>query len=593
MDQALRSKLDRITNILFAGGVNNPVTYIEQLSYLIFLKLLDERESELELERRLMAPAANRPIAGDRNSLQKDLKKVIEEGAKDGLSVEQMRDIGDSAIRRMRSLFPEQAARYRWSQWRFKSGHELRTFLRDEVFPYMASLVKEEPQVAIYFQDARLEVDDPNVLKQVVDELDSIQFGKLGTDVKGDIYEYLLQYLATQEGALLGQFRTPRQVRLAMVEMLDPDLGDTVFDPACGTGGFLIDAVEHILAKYSDRIHETPIYGEEWLEKKGLTLEQARAQMPALQTWRKGAGEKIPDWGLLERSIFGIEVSRQMMRISMMNLVLHGIRNAHVKRANALSEMGGLTDEDLRRRYKVVLSNPPFAGVLPKESIRKDLPTQSKKSELLFLGVVMESLAPGGRAAVIVPEGLLFGSTTGHVELRRKLCENFELLAVVSLTAGVFKPYASVKTAILIFRRPVAEKKRADGAKVWFYEVKNDGFDPEKITAGGRAQTPEKNDLPDLIRQWAEYKAGGFKTPPGIEGGTLLPSDAPEFQCWWTSTATIAENEFNLGAGRYKPQIADKTPDEDPAELIRTTLEKERSIVAGLGTLLEEVEALR
>jgi type I restriction enzyme M protein len=550
MDQALRSKLDRITNILFAGGVNNPVTYIEQLSYLIFLKLLDEREGEIQRERKMMGDAA-----------------------------------------RTRSLFPEQASRYRWTEWRFKSGPELRAFLRDEVFPYMASLVQEEPQVAIYFQDARLEVDDYTVLKQVVDELDSIQFGKLGTDVKGDIYEYLLQYLATQEGALLGQFRTPRQVRLAMVEMLDPDLGDTVFDPACGTGGFLIDAVEHILAKYSDRIHETPIYGEEWLEKKGLTLKQARAQMPGLQTWRKGAGEKIPDWELLERSIFGIEVSRQMMRISMMNLVLHGIRNAHVKRANALSEMGGLTDEDLRRRYKVILSNPPFAGVLPKESIRKDLPTQSKKSELLFLGVVMESLAPGGRAAVIVPEGLLFGMA--GVELRRKLVEDFELLAVISLPAGVFKPYAGVKTGILIFRKPVTEKKRADGAKVWFYEVKNDGFDPDKIIGGGRAQTPEKNDLPDLIRQWTEYKAGGFKTPPGMEGGTLLPSDAPEFQCWWTSTATIAENDFNLGAGRYKPQVADKTPDEDPAELIRMTLEKERSIVAGLGSLLKEVEALR
>ena len=154
-----------------------------------------------------------------------------------------------------------------------------------------------------------------------------------------------------------------------------------------------------------------------------------------------------------------------MMRISMMNLVLHGIRNAHVKRANALSEMGGLSDEDLRRRYKVVLSNPPFAGVLPKESIRRDLPTQSKKSELLFLGVVMESLAPGGRAAVIVPEGLLFGSTSGHVELRRKLVEDFELLAVVSLPAGVFKPYAGVKTAIIVFRRPVCGEKERRAAE--------------------------------------------------------------------------------------------------------------------------------
>lgn len=556
MDQTLRSKLSRITNILFAGGVNNPVTYIEQLSYLIFLKLLDEREAELQLQNRLMGTSS-----------------------------------ADSANGNARSLFPEQASRYRWSDWRFKSGTELRAFLRDEVFPYMASLVQEEPQVAIYFQDARLEIDDANVLKQVVDELGDIQFGKLGTDVKGDIYEYLLQYLATQEGALLGQFRTPRQVRLAMVELLDPDLGDTIFDPACGTGGFLIDAVEYTLAKYSDHIQETPIYGEEWLENKGLTLEQAKAENPNLQTYRKGAGEKIPDWGILERSIFGIEVSRQMMRISMMNLVLHGVRNAHVKRANALSEMGGLTDEDLRRRYKVILSNPPFAGVLPKESIRRDIPTQSKKSELLFLGLVMESLAPGGRAAVVVPEGLLFGSTSAHAELRRSLIEKFDLQAVISLPAGAFKPYAGVKTAILIFRRPVGEKKTGE-SKVWFYDIKNDGFDPDKITGGGRQATPEKNDIPTMLRLWAEYKASGFTTPPGVEGGTLLAPGEPEPTCWWSTTESIAQHDYNLAAGRYKPQVHQAAPEEDPADLIRQTLAVEKEIASGLEKLLKEVEAV-
>lgn len=556
MDQTLRSKLSRITNILFAGGVNNPVTYIEQLSYLIFLKLLDEREGELQLQNRIMGGS-----------------------------------MGDGGHGNARSLFPEQASRYRWSEWRFKSGSELAAFLRDEVFPYMASLVQEEPQVAIYFQDARLEIDDANVLKQVVDELDSIQFGKLGTDVKGDIYEYLLQYLATQEGALLGQFRTPRQVRLAMVEMLDPDLGDTIFDPACGTGGFLIDAVEYTLAKYSEHIQETPIYGEEWLESKGLTLEAARAQNPNLQTYRKGAGEKIPDWGILERSIFGIEVSRQMMRISMMNLVLHGVRNAHVKRANALSEMGGLTDEDLRRKYKVILSNPPFAGVLPKESIRRDIPTQSKKSELLFLGLVMESLAPGGRAAVVVPEGLLFGSTSAHAELRRSLVEKFDLQAVISLPAGAFKPYAGVKTAILIFRRPVGEKKTGV-SKVWFYDIKNDGFDPDKITGGGRQATPEKNDIPTMLHLWAEYKESGFTVPPGVEGGTLLAPGEPDPTCWWSSEESIAQNDYNLAAGRYKPQVHQAAPEEDPADLIRQTLAVEKEIASGLEKLLKEVEAV-
>src|SRR5262249_7964506 len=211
-----------------------------------------------------------------------------------------------------------------------------------------------------------------------------------------------------------------------------------IYDPACGTGGFLIDSVDHVLAKYSEEQKEAPIYGEEWLDRRGFSsLAEAKNAIPNLQTYRKGAGEKIPDWELLESSIYGVDVSRQMMRISMMNLVLHGIRNANLKRANTLSDLGGLTEEDLRRRYKVILSNPPFAGVLPRESIRSDLPTTSKKSELLFLGVMMKALAPGGRCAVVVPEGLLFGSTQAHVNLRKKLIEEFDLLAVVSLPAGV------------------------------------------------------------------------------------------------------------------------------------------------------------
>lgn len=424
MNADLRRKLTRITDILWAGGVTNPVTYIEQISYLIYLKLLDEEESSRELKLRLMGKTEN----------------------------------GNGKL-----LYPKQSERYRWSKWRFKSGKELRDFVRDDVFPYMASLVKEEPQIAEYFRDAVLEIVDPNVLKQVVDEIDGIDFAKLGTDVKGDVFEYLLTHLG--QSALNGQFRTPRQIRTMMVEMVDPDLGDTVYDPACGTGGFLIDAVEYILAKYSTEPQEVPIYGEEWLEKRSLTLEQAKKAIPTLQTYRKGPGEKIPDWGLLERSIYGIDVSRQMMRIAMMNLVLHGIRQSKVKRANTLSEMGGLSEDDLARRYKVILSNPPFAGVLPKESIRKDLPTNSKKSELLFLGVMMEALAPGGRCAVVVPEGLLFGSTSAHKELRRKLIEDYDLLAVVSLPAGVFKPYAGVKTGVLVFKKPLETTKHTKDTK--------------------------------------------------------------------------------------------------------------------------------
>ena len=543
MHQDIRRKLDRITDILWAGGVTNPVTYIEQLSYLIYLKLLDEEESGRELQARLT---------------------------------------GETESGNGKRLFPRQTERYRWSKWRFKGGQDLRDFVRDEVFPYMSSLVKEEPQIAEYFRDAVLEIVDPNVLKQVADEIDGIDFRKLGTDVKGDIFEYLLTHLG--QSALNGQFRTPRQIRTMMVEMVDPDIGDSIYDPACGTGGFLIDAVEYILAKYSTEPTEVPIYGEEWLERRNQTVEEAKVAIPTLQTYRKGPGEKVPDWGLLEHSIYGIDVSRQMMRIAMMNLVLHGIRNARVRRANALSEMGGLTEDDLSRKYRVILSNPPFAGVLPRESIRKDLPTNSKKSELLFLGVMMEALAPGGLGAVVVPEGLLFGSTTAHVDLRRKLMEDYDLLAVVSLPAGVFKPYAGVKTGVLVFRRPVSEDARRV-RKVWFYEVRAD-----KITGGGRPETPERNDIPDLLRHWKAYKSSDFQEAPGVEAGTLLEAGSEDPRCWWAMAEAVAGNDYNLAAGRYKPQVAEKAPEEDPAELIREVLAIEREIADGLEKLLKEVE---
>ena len=548
MDQTLRRKLDHITDVLWAGGVTNPVTYIEQISYLIYLKLLDEEEADRELRGRL--------------------------GAGNG-----------------GSLFPRQADRFRWSKWRFQSGDGLRNFVRDEVFPYMASLVKDEPHVADYFRGAVLEIVDPNVLKQVIDELDAIDFRKLGPDIKGEIFEYLLTHLG--QSALNGQFRTPRQIRAFMVQMVDPDLGDTVYDPACGTAGFLIDVVDYILARYSEDAQEVPIYGEDWLEKREQTPEDARKEIPNLQTYRKGAGEKIPDWNRLEASIYGTDVSRQMMRIASMNLVLHGIRRANLKRANVLSEMSGLTDDDLNRRYAVILSNPPFAGQIPAESIRQDLPSKSKKSELLFLALMLRSLAPGGRCAVVVPEGALFGSTKAHKELREKLLWEYELQAVVSLPAGVFKPYAGVKTSVLVFRRPATELEEGQAAtkQVWFYEVHNDGYDPDKIQGGGRPETPNENNIPGLLAGWAAYKMSRFQEPPGAEACTLLDAGSEEPHCWWAPFETVTDNDFNLAAFRYKPRIAEPVPDEDPAELIRDILAVEQQIVQGLISLLHDVES--
>jgi type I restriction enzyme M protein len=280
------------------------------------------------------------------------------------------------------------------------------------------------------------------------------------------------------------------------------------------------------------------------------------------------------------------------MRISMMNLVLHGISKARLKRANVLSEIGGQSEDDLNRRYKVILSNPPFAGVLPKESIRHDLPTNSKKSELLFLALMMESLAPGGRCAVVVPEGALFGSSLAHKSLRQKLVQDFEILAVVSLPAGVFKPYAGVKTSVLVFRKSVSAPKKGKVATqtVWFYEVKNDGFDPDKIQGGVRPETPDRNEIPGLLAAWNQYKKSDFRVPPGVEANTILPPGSEEPNSWWAIYESVEAGDFNLTASRYKPQIGEKAPGEDPAELIRETLAIEREIADGLEKLLKEIE---
>ena len=551
MTPDIRQKLDKITDTMWSGGLANPITYVEQLSYLLYLKLLDEAENQ-HTQAELLGITLDRP-----------------------------------------TLFPAQAKRYRWSEWRFRSGRDLLDFIADEVFPYMASLVREAPAVATFFADARFQFEDPHVFKEVVDILDTFQFAKLGPDVKGDIFEYQLLKLQNQAKSDLGQFRTPRQLRQFMVQLVDPDIGDTIYDPACGTAGFIVEALDHILAKYSTQTREIPIYGEGWEETKGFkSVAEAKTQIPNLQTYRRGIGDRLAkdDWKKLEASIYGHDVSGQMVRVALMNLVLHGVPKARIRRANALSETGGLTEDDKNRRYKVILANPPFAGLLPKDSIRSDLPTNSKKSELLFLAIMMDALAPGGRCAVVVPEGLLFGSTEAHVDLRKKLVTDFDLHTVISLPAGVFKPYAGVKTSVLVFSCPAEGASAAHHSRrVVFYEIKNDGYDPDKVSNGGRVETPNENGIPALLETWKTYKASGFQKPPGPEANQLLDSDAEEPNCWWAAIDRLADSGYSLSAGSYKPSRAATAIKEDPAKLIKSALEIERKITDGLESLLSKI----
>lgn len=558
MKPALRSSLDHITTTLFKWDPTNRsdigyiscIGYIEQLSFLFFLKIIDEEESRREQQ------------------------LLFSSGVE-------------------RAMFPGESSRYRWSKWRFMRGIELQEFIRDEVFPYMASLANEDSQVAAYFQDARFEIDDPVVLATLVEQIDAISFTSLDADVKGDIYEYLLHSLSLREGSILGQFRTPHQIRVMMVQMLDPDLGDSIFDPASGTGGLLIDAVNHILAKHSDSARQVTIYDERWLDKGDQAVEEAERQMPTLQTYRKGAGERIQNWSCLEDGISGIEASRQMMRISMMNLVFHGIRKANIQCANAVADMDEQTDSGSRKGHKIILSTPPFGGVMLKATTRGNLSIDSKRRELLFLRLVVEFLAPGGMAAILVPEGVLFGSGIAHIELRRKILEHFDLLAVVSLPAGLFKPYSAIKSSVLVFRRPLEEATANRNGVVVFAEIRNDGFDPYRMIQGHRVETPDKNDIPGWLRQWKSYRDSGFQKPPGVKAGVVLPAGSDDPTCWWAPMGQIAENEFNLSASRYKPLTNALVSDADPAAMIASALRLEREIVSDLERLLNEVEDIK
>lgn len=536
MDAEIRRKLDKITGSLQDSGLGAPVTCLEQISYLIYLKLLDEQESEKKLR-----------------------------GAKQEL------------------LFPQQAERYSWSKWKDKTGKDLLDFVRDEVFYYMAnSFLKDEPKVAEYFREAVLEITDPDVFQTIIEQLDSLG-STWDRKIWGDIYEYLLDYYyySPQPSRRRAFGGTPQQIRAFMVEMVDPDFGETICDLTVGVGSFLIDSLNYILAKYSDRPIEVPIYGEDWLDKRGQTIQEAKQEIPNLQTYRKGDGNKLPNWEQLEASIYGFDASPEMTRIARMNLLLHGIRNPKVKLANVLSELNGLRENDLRRRYQVILTQPPFGRVSRKRSVRGHI--NSNSIESLFSDAMMRSLDEGGRGAIVLPKGVSFINSKADVELRQILLRDFDLLAVVSLPSGVLFD-TSIETAVLVFRKPV-DKDSQRVRQVWFYEVKNDGF-------GGRRkrETKELNDIPELLQKWNEYKASGFERPPGIEAGTLLEAGNQEPNCWWASLETIAENDWNLTPELYRPEVLEKLPDETPAELIREVLAIESEIVADLEKLLQEVE---
>jgi len=422
-DSTLRSKVDSLWDKLWSGGLPNPLDAVEQLSYLIFLKRLEEIEEDRERTAKLRKGKYT-PIFKDKEM--------------------------------------------RWSHWSNLEAEQALKIVKEKVFPLMKELGGEGGSFAEQMENAEFKIKRPSLLIEACRLIDELQISSQNQDVQGDLYEYLLSRLNISGEN--GQFRTPRHIIRMMVQMIDPKPGEKMCDPAAGTCGFPVNFYQYVLEKNTDP--KVLVYDEDGFPHKlvgdKLTKEQnVFLQKDAITAYDNDSG-------------------MTMLRIGSMNLILHGITSPNFKHTDTLSK--AYKEE---RLYDIILANPPFKGAIDASDINPTLPTKCKKTELLFLHLFLRLLENGGRGAVIVPDGVLFGSQQAHIEIRKKLIEENRLDGVVSMPAGVFRPYAGVSTAVLLFT------KGASTEKIWFYDMEHDGF-----SLDDKRQKTTETDLPDLLECW-------------------------------------------------------------------------------------------
>lgn len=477
----LKNKVDKLWETFWTGGITNPLTVIEQFTYLLFIKGLDETETTKEKE----AEVLGIPFEG---------------------------------------IFPEDKQHLRWHRFKqLGSPEEMYRVVSDEVFPFIKSLHgKEDSAYSKYMSDAMFLIPTANMLAKIVDGIDNLPLKD--RDVQGDLYEYLLSKIAT--AGTNGQFRTPRHIIKMMVELMKPTPEDIIIDPAMGSAGFLVAASEYLRKHHND-----------------LFLVQ-------------GLKEHFHN-----TMFYGNDMDRTMLRIGAMNMMLHGVDNPNIDYRDSLSEI----NKD-KEKYTIVLANPPFKGSLDYDAVSNDLLkiAKTKKTELLFLSLFIRILKPGGRAAVIVPDGVLFGSSNAHKQIRKEIIDNHKLEAIISMPSGVFKPYAGVSTAVMIFT-----KTGAGGTdNVWFYDMKADGFSLDD------KRTPiEDNDIPDIIARFNNLEAE--KERKRTEQSFFVPVDE------------LRENDYDLSINKYKEIEYEEVEYEEPLNLIRKIRDYEKAIIEGLNNLEE------
>ncbi|MEK6959818.1 MAG: class I SAM-dependent DNA methyltransferase [Nanoarchaeota archaeon] len=484
----LKSRINKLWDKFWAGGLANPLTAIEQISYLIFLRRLEDLDDQ----------------EAKRAEALKHIHASVFKGHED----------------------------CRWSHWKHYNAEDMLVHVRDKVFPFLKNIQKgEDGEFSRQMQDAIFLIPKPSLLQEAVSIVDELNITARNQDTQGDIYEYLLSEL--NQAGKAGQFRTPRHIIRMMVEIVNPQFGEKICDPACGTAGFLINAYQHIL-----KINTSPETVKYDAEGVAYNL----------------VGDKITDkkqWEALRRNtLYGFDFDPTMVRIASMNMILHGIEHPNIKRFDTLSK----AFEHIAT-YDVILANPPFTGSIDSSDISAEFKLNTTKTELLFLELFHNLLEIGGRCAVIVPNGVLFGSSKAHVQIRKLLLEKCQMEAVISMPSGVFKPYSGVGTAVIVFTKGGQTKD------VWFYDMKSDGFslDDKRDLIDG------KGDIPDIVERFKNKQSG--------ENSIIV------------SFEDIRSNDYNLSISRYKEVKHEEVVYEKPEAIIERVMKREEEITKELAEL--------
>ncbi len=492
LDAKLKSKVNQLWDKFWSGGISNPLQAIEQMSYLIFMKRLEDQDVSRE---------QNAKLSG----------------------------------KTFTSIFNKNED-CKWSVWTEYPADRILEHVRDKVFPFLRKLNGgDESLYARYMKDATFSIPTPSLLIEAVKIINEMHIKEQNRDTQGDLYEYLLSELKT--AGKNGQFRTPRHIIKMMVKMTNPKYGDHICDPACGTAGFLVSVYEHILRENTSKdLIKKDEEGNEYNFK----------------------GDKLNtnQWRILrEDSLFGYDFDQTMVRISLMNLMMHGITDPRIEQKSTLSKR-----YDESNCYDVILANPPFTGSIDESEIGENFRNKTKKTELLFLELMFNLLVNGGRCAVIVPDGVLIGNSKAHKNIKKLLLEKCRLDAIIKMPSGVFKPYSGISTAVLIFTKGEPTKE------VWFYDMENDGFSlDDKRTKIG------KNDIPDILERFNNRHKENNKDR--------------KKKHFFVSVEEIKENNYDLSITKYKEIEYEEVKYDKPEVIKKKILELEQDIIKGLKEL--------